>query len=377
MKFLHLADLHLGKRVCEFSMIDDQRAILEQLRALAEKERVDAVLLAGDIYDKPSPSAEAVALFDDFLTGLADLGVEVFAISGNHDSAERLAFGARLMSGRGVFLSRAFSGRVECFSRTDAYGEVQIVLLPFVRPLTVRRFFEGQKIESYTDAVRAALQTAELHPDARRVLVAHQFVAGSARCDSEEISAGGLDAVESAAFAGFDYVALGHLHGPQSAGAPFVRYCGSPLKYSLSEAGQQKSATLVELRQKGEAEVRTLPLAPVRDLRVIRGSYMELTARETYQGTAVGDYLHAVLTDENEVPEALGRLRAIYPNIMSLAYDNARTRAVQGAAAEPLPALSPEALFCELYERQNGGPMQPEQQEVLRQIVNTVWEEEA
>lgn len=356
-------------------MLEDQRAILHQILELAKNEKIDAVLLAGDVYDKPYPPAEAVGMLDDFLTELARNSIQSFVISGNHDSAERIAFGGRLMDQSGVHMARVFDGTLETHTLRDEYGELQICLLPFVKPATVRHFIENRPIESYTDAVRAALDTSKV-TNMRRVLVAHQFVAGGARCDSEEVSAGGLDAVDGAVFDGFDYVALGHLHGPQSVGRETVRYCGTPLKYSLSEAGHKKSVTIVELREKGKVSIETRPLHPLRDLRAIRGSYLELTALEYCRDSNVTDYIHAILTDENEIPDALARLRTIYPNIMSLAYDNTRTRTrPQEYESKQRQILSPFALFGEFYQERNGAKMSAEQEAWLHSTVDKIWEE--
>ncbi len=326
MRFLHLSDLHLGKRVCEFSMLDDQRYILEEILSLLDTRPVDAVLLAGDLYDKPVPPAEAVRLLDWFLTELADRKLPVFAISGNHDSAERVAFGAHLLAGSQVYVSPVFEGAPAPIPLTDAYGPVDIYLLPFLKPATVRHIYPDEPIESYSDALGCVLRRCAPDPARRSVLVAHQFVAGAAACESEEPSVGGLDCVDAALFDGFDYVALGHLHSPQKVGRDTLRYCGTPLKYSFSEAHQHKSATFVELGPKGEVTLSTAPLTPKHDLRELRGSYMELTDRRSYAGTATDDYLHITLTDEQDVPDALARLRVIYPNLMRLDYDNLRTR---------------------------------------------------
>ena len=249
MKLIHLSDLHLGKRVNEFSMLEDQAYILEQILTIIDAEQPQAVLVAGDIYDKAVPSAEAVQLFDDFLCRLSWRRLQVFVISGNHDSAERIAFGGRLMDGSGIHLSPVYDGTVEPISLTDEWGAVDVYLLPFVKPAHVRRFFPEASIESYTDAMAVAISAMEIKEDRRNILLTHQFVTGALRSDSEQISVGGADNVDAAVFASFDYVALGHIHRPQSIGREAVRYCGTPLKYSFSEAGHRKSVTVVELRE--------------------------------------------------------------------------------------------------------------------------------
>ena len=379
MKLFHLSDLHLGKRLCEQSLLEDQREILRRILAILDDERPDAVLIAGDVYDKPVPPAEAVQLFDEFLAQLAGRQTPVFVISGNHDSPERIAFGGRLMRASRVYMAPVYDGRVEPVTLTDEYGPVDVYLLPFVKPAGVRRFFPEREIAGYTDAIRAAVEAMAPDPARRSVLVTHQFVTGAARCDSEELSVGGSDNVDAAVFDPFDYVALGHLHGPQAAGRPALRYCGSPLKYSFSEAGQTKSVTVVELAEKGQVAVRTRPLTPLRELVELRGRYEELTLRSFYEGTSYPeDYLHITLTDEEDIPDAVGKLRVIYHNLLRLDYDNARTRAGLWDAQLPkTEQKTPLELFAELYEKQNGQPMSEEQTDFMRELIETVWEGQA
>lgn len=378
MKLIHLSDLHIGKRVNEVSMIEDQAHILLEILRIIDDERPDAVLIAGDVYDKSVPSAEAVTLLDDFLCRLAKRGMPVLVISGNHDSPERLAFGNRLLAGAGVHLSPVYRGVVEPVVLADEHGEVSFYLLPFIKPAHVRRFYPEEKIESYTDACRVAIEKMQIDSTRRNVLLTHQFVTGAATCESEEISVGGSDNVDASVFEGFDYVALGHIHGPQNIGSNRVRYCGTPLKYSFSEADHFKSVTVVNLGAKGELELRTVPLKPRHDLRRIRGSFAELTERAYYENTAAEDYLHIVLTDEEDVAEAMGRLRMIYPNILKLSYDNTRTRASQVIeGAEDVQRKSPLELFDELYELQNNQPMSAEQRAFTRELIESIWEENA
>lgn len=376
MKLMHLSDLHLGKRVNGFSMIEDQRFVLEQILEMACRERPDGALLCGDIYDKTVPSAEAVELFDWFLSRLAQC-CPVYIISGNHDSAERLAFGGRLLEKARVYLSPVYDGTLRTAGLTDEFGTVQLHLLPFLKPSQVRRFYPEENIESYTDAVRAALSGIDLGDGNRHVLLAHQLVTGSERCESEELSIGGSDNVDAEVFAGFDYVALGHLHGPQRAGGDHIRYCGTPLKYSFSEADHRKSVTFAELGQKGSLEITTRPLKPLRDLKQLKGTYGDLMARSFYQGTDLPEsYLHITLTDEEDVPEALSRLRTVYPHIMKLSYDNTRTRLRQNPLESGEERTeSPLELFGLLYEKQNNRPLGPEQQEFLTELIESIWED--
>ena len=377
MKFIHLSDLHLGKRVNEFSMLEDQRCILAEILRIIDEERPDGVLIAGDVYDKSVPSAEAVALLDDFLVRLAKRDLQIFLISGNHDSAERMAFGGRLMEGSGVHLAPVYDGRVEPIVLTDAHGPVKVYLLPFIKPAHVRRCFPEREISTYTEALSAAIEAMGVDQAERNVLVTHQFVTGAARCDSEEVTVGGTDNVDVSVFAPFDYVALGHLHGPQTVGRETVRYCGTPLKYSFSEAGQQKSVTVVELGPKGTVTVGTVPLTPLRDLAELRGTYEELTFRGFYEGTSYQkDYVHITLTDEEDIPDAARKLQIIYPNLMKLDYDNKRTRAgLHLDGAEDAEHKSPLELLEEFYEAQNGRPMGEEQRAFARDWMERIWEE--
>lgn len=379
MKLIHLSDLHLGKRVNEFSMLEDQAYILLKILSVIDDERPDAVLIAGDVYDKSVPSAEAVELFDDFLVRLAERKLQVFVISGNHDSPERLAFGGRLMDASGVHLAPVYNGHVAPITLTDSFGPVNIFMLPFVKPGHIRRFFPEEKIESYTDALSVAVGDMKPNTGGRNVLIAHQFVTGAERSDSEEASVGGLDNVDAAVFDGFDYVALGHIHGPQNIGSERIRYCGTPLKYSFSEASHQKSVTVAELGGKGALSVRTVPLIPKRDMVELRGSYEELMRKSFYEGTTYPeDYVHITLTDEEDVPEAMARLRVVYRNLMKLSYDNTRTRCLaQIDAAEDTERKTPLEVFAEFYEKQNGAALGGEQEALLKTLIETIWEEEA
>ena len=380
MRLAHISDLHLGKRVNEFSMLEDQRYIVKQIECILEEEAADAVLIAGDVYDKPVPPGEAVRLFDGFLTVLADRGIHVFVISGNHDSPERIAFGSRLMEKSRVYMAPVYDGHVSPIELRDAYGSVYVYMLPFVKPAVVKKCWPEEGIETYEDAVGCAvahMKEDAFVPEARNVLMAHQLVIGASRCDSEEVSVGGLDQVSAGLFRDFDYTALGHIHGPQNAGGERIRYCGSPLKYSFSEAGHVKSVTIVDLEEKGNVRVRTRPLIPLHDMREIRGSYEEVVSRDFYRGTAVDDYLHITLTDEEDILDAMGKLRAIYPNIMRLDYDNRRTREGGQLPEKVQRAKSPLELLEELYALQNNQPMSGEQRELSARLIEELWEDRA
>lgn len=380
MKLIHLSDLHLGKKVHEASMLEDQRYILQEILGIIDEEAPEAVLIAGDVYDKSVPSAEAARLLDDFLVELSRRPLQTCLISGNHDSPERLSFGGRLMEKSGVHIAPVYDGTLTPLTLTDAYGPVDIYLLPFLKPAHVRRFFPEREITSYTDAMAAVLEAAEVDTDRRNVLVTHQFVtAGSEqpdRSDSEELSVGGTDNVEACVFDAFDYVALGHIHGPQKVGRETVRYCGTPLKYSFSEAHHHKSVTVVELEEKGTVRVSTRPLTPMRDMVELRGTYNEIMLHSFYDGTSwPDDYVHITLTDEDDIPNAIGNLRTVYRNLLLLSYDNTRTRSsavVQGA--EEMERKTPLMLLEEFYEQQNGLPMNEEQQQFAQKMIEDIWE---
>ena len=378
MKFIHLSDLHLGKRVNEISMLDDQKYILSQILRIIDTVQPDALLISGDVYDKSIPSAEAVTLFDDFLYRLAKRSLPVLIISGNHDSPERLAFGGRLMQSSGIHISKVYDGDLQPITLTDAIGEVHFWLLPFLKPIHVRQFFPEETIESYTDACAAAIKHMPLRKNTRNVLLAHQFVTGAATCESETVSVGGTDNVDASVFADFDYVALGHIHSPQNVGSNRIRYCGTPLKYSFSEAAHHKSVTVVELGKKGELHLELVPLIPRHDLREIRGSFAELTGKAYYDGTDTEDYLHIILTDEEDIPEASGKLRMIYPNYMQFSYDNTRTRTNQVVdCAEDVKRKSPLELFDALYQTQNNQPMSDTQRAYVQKLMEEIEEENA
>jgi DNA repair protein SbcD/Mre11 len=374
MKLLHIADLHIGKRLNEFNLIEDQKYILEQILQMTATEKPNGVLIAGDVYDKSQPSTEAVELLDEFLTRLTALGQPVFIISGNHDSPERLGFGSRILQKNGLYIASLFSGIMQKITMEDEYGSVNINLLPFLKPAIVRPYFE-QSVESYDDAVRAVVSASKVNLSERNILLAHQFVTNGAqqpeRSESEHLSVGGVDNVDTSVFDDFDYVALGHLHGPQRIGRDTVRYAGSPLKYSFSEVRHQKSAVLLELGDKGEIEVRMLPLTPLRNLREVKGPIAELLriGRDNHQDSE--DYIHVTLTDEGEIYDAIGQLRQVYPNLMALDFDNSRSRQTVSSpvsASDDVVKKSPVDLFFEFYQIQNNCELKAEQVRIIERI---------
>lgn len=380
MKLIHLADLHIGKRVNEISMIEDQRYILKQVLECVAEEQPDGILVAGDIYDRMVPSVEAVQLLDTFLTELSNQKVPVYLISGNHDSAERVSFGAKLLTKSQIYMATQYQGKMEKVTMQDAYGRVNLYLLPFLKPAQVRAVWkeEAEGISTYQDAMDFVMAKEEINPEERNVLVAHQFVAGAQTCDSEERSIGGLDQIAATSYQVFDYVALGHLHGPQQVSRKTIRYAGTLLKYSFSEIHHKKSITIVELREKGQVEVRQRPVHPLHDMRQLRGNYEELVKRENYENTDTEDYLRIILSDEEDIYDAVGKLRVIYPNLMRLEYDNTRTRKRQTIGeTEPVEKKIPIDFMEELYQIQNNKAMSLEQRNYMKKMMETIWEEKA
>lgn len=378
---MHLADLHLGKRVNGFSMMEDQEYILNRILEIMEEEQPDGLLIAGDVYDKTIPPAEAVRRMDDFLTAVAAKHVSVFLISGNHDSAERVAFGHQLMQGSGIWISPVYDGTIRHHTLEDRWGEVNIYLIPFLRPSVVRSFFPDVEIEDYTDALRTIIEDLQVDPSRRNVVLAHQFVTAAGAlpetCDSEQLSVGGLDRVDGSVFSPFDYTALGHLHGPQRVGSETIRYAGSPLKYSFSELHQKKSVTVAELRAKGEMKIRQIPLQPRREMIELRGTFEEILEEARKKGEPQTDYYHMILTDETDVVDALSRLREYYPNIMLLDYDNRRTRSQKEVEQlDRVEERTPGELFAALYEQQNGQEMDSDRKEYLDGLIREIWEEQ-
>lgn len=376
MKFIHLSDLHLGKRIDDFSLIDDQADILVKILNIVKEEKPDGIIIAGDVYDRSIPTEEAIKLWDSFLNSLVCDGNKVYAISGNHDSAVRFSEHNELIHSAGIYLAPAYDGEVKPLCIEDEHGKVNIYMLPFIKPINVRQYFPEEDINSYTDACRVAIEHMNVDQSQRNLLIAHQFVTGAVTCDSENISVGGLDNVDVSVFDCFDYVALGHIHGKQSIGRETVRYCGTPLKYSFSETKHIKSVTVLEMEEKGKITIREIPLKPLHDMREIKGSYEELTLKKNYEGTDVDDYIHVILTDEDDVIDAIGKLRLIYKNIMKLSYDNKRTRENKTITdLQNLNSKSPLELFEELYELQNNQKMSDNQRQLATELIESIWED--
>jgi exonuclease SbcD len=386
MKFIHLSDLHVGKSVNGFSMLEEQRRAFDQIIAYIETERPAAALIAGDVYDRAVPGVEAVCLFDDFITRLAKTGTAVFIVSGNHDSPERIGYASRLLSEKNIFLCGVFDKAPQKIVLTDEYGEVFFWLLPFIKPSSLYGMFGDKKIEGYNEALSAAIESANVDFSSRNVLVSHQFYtkAGHSplRSESELEFVGGLDAVDSAIIELFDYAALGHLHRAQKIGSEHIRYAGSPVKYSFSECRQEKSFTAVELREKGDLSITAVPLKPIHDMREIKGDLASLTSAEVSSLADKEDYLRVILTDEEEIVDPMGKIRGVYPNVMALGFENSRT----GAEIPDIPDISkiteqpgqlgPYELFGEFFFAAEGSVMTKEQSGIVRDILDSVIDAE-
>lgn len=377
MKFIHISDLHIGKKVNEFNITEDQKHILKKIINIIKEEKCSGVFISGDVYDKTIPSGEAVMIFDDFLTELSLLGVKVFIISGNHDSAERLEFCSRIVRDRDIYIASVFKGYPEKVTLKENDETVNIFMLPFVKPATVRPFFQNETIETYNEAVKLALSSAEINKSETNILLAHQFVTGAVQSDSEEISVGGIDNVNADVFEQFDYVALGHIHRPQNILSGKLRYCGTPLKYSFSEADHKKSVTVVETEKSGKITISTRELKPLHDMKIIEGSYMEVIGRDFYKELDLDDYYKIILTDEKDIPDVIGKLRTVYKNIMRLEYKGTAVNSdyFSNDVSDKVENKSPLELFEQLYKLQNNRDMDTVEKSFLKNIMEEVWEE--
>jgi exonuclease sbcCD, D subunit len=376
MKIMHLSDLHLGKRVNEFSMLEDQIYILNEIINIIDEQKPKVIILAGDIYDKPIPTAEAVEIFDNFLYKLSKRNIYVFIISGNHDSAERIAFGSRLFDKSGIYLSPVYNGKISPICIDDKYGKVNFYMLPFIKPVHVRRFFPDAEVYTYTDGLSTVISDMHIDTAQKNILITHQFVTGSSRTESEDVSVGGSDNVDADIFKDFDYVALGHIHRSQSCSSEYIRYCGTPLKYSFSESKDIKSITMLDIKEKGNIKLDFIPLTPLRDMVEIKGSYNELMLKSFYENTSLtDDYVHITLTDEEDIPDVITKLRVVYKNIMKLDYDNQRTKkSSEINLINDMDSKSPLELFDTFYELQNGKHLSDTQRVFLKNIIEEIWE---
>lgn len=377
MKILHTSDLHIGKRINEYSMYDEQEFILKQITDIAKSELPDAIILAGDIYDKSVPSAEAVSLFDDFLANLAELGKSIFIISGNHDSAERIAFASRILQSSNIYLSPVYNGKIFPIILNDGKTDVAFYMIPFIKPITVQHFAEeGIELKSYNDAYRHIIHQLDIDKSRRNILITHQFITGARRTESEDIIVGGLDNIDASIFSDFDYVALGHLHSPQHCGKETIRYSGTPLKYSFSEVDDKKSVTIIEIHGQEEPVISERVLVPIHDWHDLKGTYEMLTAKSFYDGTDYQEsFIRITLTDEEEIPDGMRKLKSIYHRLLELRYDNKRTRAGMTLIGKPMNVntIKPDEIFSELFEKQNAQPLSSEQQDYLNNIIETIF----
>lgn len=365
MKFLHLADLHLGKRLNDFSFLEDQVRLLCQVEEIARSERADAVLIAGDVYQKASPQSEAMAAFDQFITRLKEMGLAVFVISGNHDSAQRISYFSSLLKNSGVYVSEVFDGHLQQVTLQDEHGELVVSLLPFLKPIQLRRFYPDEKIETYQDAVQAVLRHSPVDTSKRNVLVCHQFITGAEISDSEEKTVGGLDNIDAAVFSDFDYVALGHIHKPQQCARETLRYAGSLMKYSFSEVNQKKTVAVVEMGEKGETQVHTVPLNAPHDMRLVEGLMDDVLTMPYSE-----DYVWVTLRDELPPPDARVTVSTVFPNMMKFSVVNSKTKTdIDVLAREAMENKSPEELFSDFYRLQNNDcPPGPRHMEILRSL---------
>lgn len=376
MRFIHISDLHIGKRLFGYSLIEDQIYILSQIVEISKEKSVDSVIIAGDIYDKSVPTAEAVAVFDQFLTNLCQAGKKVFIISGNHDNAERIAYGSHIMQNGGVYISPVYDGSIEKIELNDKYGKINIYLVPFIKPVDVKQFYPEENCENFTEAFRTVISHIEVNKEERNVIVCHQFVTGARMSGSEGINVGTLDNIDCDIFSDFEYCALGHIHGKQNVQGNRIRYCGTPLKYSFSEANQEKTVSIVEICKKEDITIEIVKLKPLRDLRILRGKYSEITDAGNYRRDCLEDYVKVVLTDEDEIPYCMEKLRSIYPNIMQLEYDNSKVQKRIDDSFEIDAEKSPFELFKEFFKAQNDVEMNTSQQDYVKKVIKEIWEAE-
>ena len=375
---MHLADLHLGKVILEQSMIEDQRYILNQVIDVVKTNKIDAVLVAGDVYDKAIPNVEAVRLFSSFLARLYECGIKVFVITGNHDSKDRLSFGSELFIDNGVYIEGIFDGTLKKITLKDEYGELSIYMLPFVKPADVRKYYPNSEINSYHEAVKCIIDNTNIDTSKRNIIMVHQFVTASGveieRSDSESVSLGGIDNIDVSIFDKFDYVAMGHVHGPQKLIRDTVRYAGSPLKYSFSEVRHKKSMPIITIKDKGDIEVELVPLVPVRDMRVIKGKLESLLDKDVVSMGNTEDYISAIITDEDYIMDAIGKLRKAYKNILRLEYQNKRS-SISAINKElnynDIEVLSEIDLFKEFYKKQNNVDMDDVRISIVEEIINS------
>lgn len=383
MKILHLADLHLGKILQEQSLIEDQEYMLKEIINIIKVEKVQVLLISGDVYDRSVPPTEAVNLLDDFLKILIkDLKIKVFIISGNHDSKDRLGFGNKIFEDEGLYIESKYNGRLKKVRLEDEYGPLNIYMLPFIKPVEVKKFFEDDLENNYDLAINKIIEKEEIDESERNIIMVHQFVtAGNVkpeRTESEVLSLGGIENVDVSNFKSFDYVAIGHVHRPQKIGRDTARYAGTILKYSFSEINHNKSIPIIDIKEKGNITINLLPLKPLRDMREIKGPIEELIKEENYKEGNLEDYIKAIITNEERVYDAIGKIKKIYPNTLKLEIQNSKTinkNEEQNINLEELKKKSELELFSDFYKLQNNLDLNEEQKEIVKNIISEVKHE--
>ena len=372
---MHLSDLHLGKCILEQTLIDDQRYILNEIMNIILDKRVDVVLIAGDVYDKGIPNIEAVRLFSDFLANLYKNNIKVFIISGNHDSKDRLSFGNELFVDNSVYIEGIFNGNLRCVELEDEYGKMLIYMLPFVKPADVRGYYSDVEINSYNDAIKTIIDNTNIDKNNRNIIMVHQFVTASGveieRSDSESLSLGGIDNIDVSLFENFDYVATGHIHRGQKLIKETVRYAGSPLKYSFSEVNHKKSVPIIEFKEKGNIDIELVELKPIRDMRIIKGKLENLLDSEIVKLGNTSDYISAIVTDDDFIMDAIGKLRCVYKNILRLEYQNKRTVSLEDNSfvCDNVNKKSEIDLFSEFYLKQNNVVLDMERLDLVNSVI--------
>ena len=373
MRFLHTSDLHIGKKIGEISLLEDQKDVLDQIVRIAVEKNCDAVIIAGDIYQRSDPSAESMNLFSDFLYDLTSKGIKVICVSGNHDSGLRLSYLSRIIRGSGVYLSEVFRGQPEKITfKNDSDNNVNFFLLPFIRPSDVNRYNPEAKVKTYDEAVRYVIENTEINDEEINIIIAHQFITGSSTSESEESYIGGLENVDAAVFDRFDYVALGHLHRPQSIGRSTMRYSGTPLKYSISETNDVKSCVLVDVKEKEDLNVQLIPLIPLHDVRDIHGMFREIMMMPYSE-----DFVRVELNDEDVPPDARIIIsNSVFKNMFRFAVKNSKTsEETEVDISENVENRSIMDLFCDFYALQNNGVLPDEaRMKVMRTVIDEIKE---
>lgn len=380
MRILHLADLHLGKILQEQPLIEDQKYMLEEIIKKVQEENIEIILISGDIYDRSIPQTDAVDMLDYFLNKLIkDLKKQVFMISGNHDSKERLGFGNKIFENDGLYISSKYEGQIKKVELQDEYGKLNIYLLPFIKPVEVKKYFEDE-ILSYDETIKKIIEKENIDETQRNIILTHQFVTCIGeeveRTDSETISLGGIDNVDISNYDKFDYVAIGHVHRPQRIGRDTARYAGTMLKYSFSEVNHKKTIPIIDFKEKGNINIKLVELTPLRDMREIKGPIEELTKKENYKNTNTEDYIKAIITNEEPVYDAIGQIRKVYPNVLKLEIQNSKSSVSQNDEKEKelqnIKNKSEVELFNEFYKFQNYTELNDEQSQVIENIVKEI-----